>query len=44
MNWKKITTDHNHAKYIVTQELNELTSENFIARLAQANLASKIMW
>ena len=44
MNWKKITTDNNHAKYIVTQELNELTSENFIARLAQANLASKIMW
>ena len=44
MNWKKITTDYNHAKYIVTQGLNELISENFIARLAQANLASKIMW
>ena len=37
----KITTDHDHDKYITTQELNNITSENFNARLAQANLASK---
>ena len=36
---KKITVDH--AKYITTQEFHKLTSENFAARLAQANLASK---
>ena len=28
-------------KHITTQEFNKLTSENFAARLAQANLASK---
>ena len=38
---KKITTDHDHDKYIATQELNKLTSKNFAARLVQANLASK---
>ena len=37
----KITTDHDHDKYITTQEFNKLTSENFNTRLAQANLASK---
>ena len=37
----KITADHNHDKYITTQEFNEVTSENFTARLEQANLASK---
>ena len=37
---KKIT-DHDHHKYITTQELNKLTSENISARLAQANLARK---
>ena len=37
----KITTDHDHDKYITTQEFNKLTSEKFTARLAQANLASK---
>ena len=37
---KKITIDHNH-KYITTQEFNKLRSEHFIARLKQANLASK---
>ena len=37
---KKITSC-NHDKYITTQEFNKLTSENFAARLAQANLASK---
>ena len=37
----EITADHNHDKYITTQEFNEVTSENFTARLEQANLASK---
>ena len=37
----KITTDHDHDKYITTQEFNKLTSENFNERLKQANLASK---
>ena len=43
MTWKqKKSTDHGHSnKYITTQECNKLTSENFAARLAQANLASK---
>ena len=34
-------TDHNHDKYISTPEFNKLTSENFAARLKQANLASE---
>ena len=34
-------TDHNHDKYISTPEFNKLTSENFAARLKEANLASK---
>ena len=33
--------DHDHDKYITTQELNKLTADNFTARLAQANLESK---
>ena len=33
---KKIL-DHNHDKYITTQEFNKLTSDNFDARLKQAN-------
>ena len=37
----KITTEQDHNKYITTQEFNELTSENFTARLKQANVASK---
>ena len=37
----QITADQNHDKYITTQELNKLTSENFIARLAKANSAKK---
>ena len=37
----KSTTDHDHDKCIATQEFNKLTSENFTARLKQANLASK---
>ena len=36
----KITTDHDHDKYVTTQEFNKLTPENFTARLAQANLVS----
>ena len=32
---------HDHALYITTQEFNKLTADNFAARLAQANLASK---
>ena len=31
----QITADQNHHKYITTQELNKLTSENFTARLAK---------
>ena len=31
----KITTDHDHDKYITTQEFNTLTAEDFTARLAQ---------
>ena len=39
----KITTDHDHDKYITTQEFNKLTLEKFTARLKQANLASKMI-
>ena len=31
----------NHDKYITTQEFNKLTTENFNARLAQANVITK---
>ena len=37
---KKIT-DHNHDKYITTPEFNNLASDVFNARLAQANLMAK---
>ena len=37
----KVTTDHDHGKCITTQEFTKLTVDNFTARLAQANLASK---
>ena len=37
----KITTDHDHDEYITTTGFNKLASENFTARLEQANLASK---
>ena len=33
--------DHDHDKYITTPEFNKLTAENFLARFAQANLATK---
>ena len=36
-----ITTNHDHDKYIATQDFNKLISENFTARLKQGNLASK---
>ena len=38
---EKKTTDHDHTKYITTQEFNKLTSDNFAARLPQAKLATK---
>ena len=38
---KKMTTHHDHDKYITTQEFNTLTSGNFAATLVQANLANK---
>ena len=37
----KITTDHDHDKYINTEEFNKLAPENFTARLKQENLVSK---
>ena len=37
---KKIT-DHTHDKYATTPEFNNLTAENFAARLAQADLVTK---
>ena len=37
---KKIT-DHSHGKYITTPEFNNLTAENFAARLSQANILTK---
>ena len=36
---KKISY-HGYAEYITIQQYNKLTAENFIARLAQANLAN----
>ena len=39
---KKKNSDHDHSnEYINTPEFNKLTSENFAARLKQANLASR---
>ena len=38
---KKKLTDHNHDKYITTQEFNTLAADVFHARLAQANLITK---
>ena len=37
---KKIT-DHKHDKFITTPEFNKLTTENFVARLAEENLVTK---
>ena len=41
MKLKKKITDHGHDKYTTTPEFNKLASENFAARLAQANLVTK---
>ena len=41
MKLKKKGNDYDPDKCITTQELNKLTSNNFTARLAKANLASK---
>ena len=38
---EKKVTDHDHDKYITISEFNKLTTENFKARLAQANLVTK---
>ena len=38
---KKKVSDHNHDKYITTPEFNKLTTENFKARLGQADLIKK---
>ena len=38
---EKKVSDHNHDKHITTSEFNRLTTENFKARLAQANLITK---
>ena len=37
----KISTDHDHGKYLATQEFHKLASERFTARLKHTNLASK---
>ena len=34
-------SDHDHDEYITISEFNKLTTENFKARLAQANLVTK---
>ena len=34
---EKKVSDHNHGKHITTPEFNKLTTENFKARLAQAD-------
>ena len=39
---EKKLTDHNHDKYITTPEFNTLAADVFNARLAQANLITKI--
>ena len=39
---EKKLTDHNHDKYIDTQEFNKLAADVFNARLAQAKLPKKI--
>ena len=41
LNAKINEPDHDHGKYITTQEFNKLTSENIYARLAQENLGSR---
>ena len=38
--FEKKVTDHTQDKYITTADINKLTSENFAARLAQADLVT----
>ena len=39
---RKKVTDHDHDNYVfITSELNKLTTEILVARLAQANLVTK---
>ena len=38
---EKELTNHNHDKYITTEELNKLSEETFAARLAETNLIKK---
>ena len=38
---KSKVNDHDHNEYITNSEINKLTTENFKARLAQANLVTK---
>ena len=38
----KKNNDHNHDKYITTQEIYKFTSEHFAERLAQEKLAIKV--
>ena len=40
-NVEKKVSDHNQDKYITTPEFNKLTTENFKARLKQADLETK---
>ena len=37
----KVTTDHDHDKFITIQEFSNLKSKTFTARLAQVKLASE---
>ena len=41
LNIENKLTNQDHDKYITTSEFNKLTTENFKARLAQANLITK---
>ena len=38
---KNKVINHDHDKYITTSKFNKLITENFAARLAQANLVTK---
>ena len=40
-NAKKTNIDHDHDKYITTQEFKKLTAKSFTAELEQTNWASK---
>ena len=41
MKFESKVSDRDHDKYFTTSEFNKLTTENFTARLAQANLVTK---